>query len=191
MRVAVSGSHSVGKSTLIAAFLSRHPEYAHEPEAFEVLADDVELTESGVPTPDGLLLLLNYTLAAVRSRAAQPRVVFERSPVDYLAYAAASARAWPPGEARTFLRSQTPLVRAALRHLDLVAYLPLPTVGSVRRRGEDRAFRRRVDARLRDALLDDRYELFGDGSLPRLVTLPPTPGRQLGEFSRLVDAPAE
>ena len=61
MRVAVSGSHSVGKSTLIAAFLSRHPEYAHEPEAFEVLADDVELTESGAPTPDGLLLLLNYT----------------------------------------------------------------------------------------------------------------------------------
>ena len=49
MRIAVSGSHSVGKSTLIAGFLSRHPEYAHEPEAFEVLADDVELARSPVP----------------------------------------------------------------------------------------------------------------------------------------------
>jgi hypothetical protein len=38
VRVAVSGSHSVGKSTLIAAFLSRHPEYAHEPEAPEFAA---------------------------------------------------------------------------------------------------------------------------------------------------------
>jgi hypothetical protein len=186
MRVAVSGSHSVGKSTLIAGFLSRHPEYAHEPEAFEVLADDVELTESGAPTPDGLLLLLNYTLAAVQSRAPQARVVFERSPVDYLAYAAAGARAWQPGEIQWFLRTQKPIVRASMRHLDLVAYLPLPTAGPVRRGGEDGAFRRRVDACLRDALLDDRYELFADGRPPRVVALPPSPEKQLWELSRLV-----
>ena len=190
MRVAVSGSHSVGKSTLIAAFLRRHPEYAHEPEAFEVLADDIELTQSGAPTPDGLLLLLNYTLAAVQSRAPQPHVVFERSPVDYLAYAAASARAWQPGETQRFLRTQKPVIRASMRHLDLVAYLPLPTAGPVRRRGENRAFRRRVDACLRNALLDDRYELFADGRLPRVVALPPAPEKQLGELSRLVHAPA-
>ena len=189
MRVAVSGSHSVGKSTLIAGFLSRHPDYAHEPEAFEVLADDVELTESGAPTPEGLLLLLNYTLAAVEGRAGQARVVFERSPADYLAYAAASARAWQPGETQRFLRTHKPIVRASMRHLDLVAYLPLPAAGPVRRRGEDGAFRRRVDACLRDTLLDDKYELLTDGRLPRVVALPPAPQKQLQELSRLAHGP--
>jgi hypothetical protein len=187
--VAVSGSHSVGKSTLIAGFLSRHPEYAHEPEAFEVLADDIELTESGGPTPDGLLLLLNYTLAAVESRAGQARVVFERCPVDYLAYAEASARVWQPDESQEFLRAQEPIVRASMRHFDLVAYLPLPAAGPAPRRGENKAFRRRVDACLRRALLDDRYELFIDGRPPRVVALPPAPETQLGELSRLVQTP--
>ena len=186
MRVAVSGSHSVGKSTLIAGFLSRHPEYAHEAEAFEVLGDDIELTESGAPTPEGLLLLLNYTVAAVADRAAQARVMFERSPVDYLAYAAASARAWPPGEVQSFLRAQKPIVRASTRQLDLIVYLPLPTAGAVRRRGEDKAFRRRVDNCLRKALFDDRYGLFADG-LPCVVALPTDPEQQLRELSRLAD----
>ena len=185
MRVAVSGSQSVGKSTLIDAFLSRHPGYAHEPEAFEVLADDIELTEAGTPTLDGLRLLLNYTLAAVDSRAAQADVIFERSPVDYLAYAAASARDWPPDQIRGFLRTQKPLVRASMRHLDLIAYLPLPAARVVRRRGEDKLLRRRVDACLRRALLDDRYQLFADRLLPRVVALPPQPEKQLRELTRL------
>ncbi len=186
MRVAVSGSHSVGKSTLIGRFLGRHPEYAHEPEAFEVLADDITLTDSGAPTPDGLLLLLNYTLAALDSRAAHACVIFERSPVDYLAYAAASTGSWQPEETREFLRTQKPIVRASMRHLELVAYLPVPTAEPVRRRGENRALRRRVDACLRRALFDDKYELFGHRGQPRVVALPPGLEKQLGELSRLV-----
>ena len=95
--------HSVGKSTLIAAFLSRHPEYAHEPEAFETLGDDIDLMEAGIPTPDGLRTLLEYTVSAVQAHSPKARVVFERSPVDYLAYAAASGSAWEPNETEGFL----------------------------------------------------------------------------------------
>jgi predicted ATPase len=125
LRVAVSGSHGAGKSTLIAAFLRRHPEYVHEPEAFEILADDIDLTESGAPTPDGLHTLLEYTASALQGHSAEAHVMFERSPLDYLAYAAASGSAWPPGEKRAFLATHTPFVRTSIRNLDLVAYLPL------------------------------------------------------------------
>ncbi len=185
MRVAVSGSHNVGKSTLIAAFLSRHPLYGHEPEAFEVLADDVDLTESGVPTPDGLRILLEYTVSAVEAHSPEARVVFERSPVDYLAYAAASGSAWEPNEKQRFLATHTPIVHASIRHLDLVAYLPLTDTGVGRRRGEDKRFRQEVDVWLRRVLLDDVYELFAEPS-PRVVALPATTDRQLAELSRLV-----
>ena len=187
--MAVSGSHGVGKSTLIDGFLRRHPEYAHEPEAFEMLGDDIELTESGAPTPDGLLKLLDYTVAAVESHPSPTPVVFERSPVDYLAYAAASGQAWQPGEKQAFLRARKPIVRSAIRHLDLIAYLPLLTAGRARGGREDSRFRRRVDACLRRALLDDAYELFAAGRPPRVVALPPDLERQLGELSRLVQAP--
>jgi hypothetical protein len=187
VRVAVSGSHGVGKSSLIAAFLGWHPEYVHEPEAFEVLGDDVALTESGAPTPDGLLSLLEYTVSAIVGHSSQPHVIFERSPIDYLAYAAARGNAWLSGEREAFLAAHTPIVRSSTRHLDLVAYVPF-NVGPRGRRGEDERFRRRVDAWLQRILLDDVYELFADGRPPRAVALPTATDRQLRELSRLVEA---
>jgi hypothetical protein len=185
VRVAVSGSHGTGKSTLIAAFLERRPGYVYEPEAYEALADDVALTFSEGPTSDGLEALLQYTVSAVADHAAGACVVFERSPVDYLAYAAASRRSWPSGAASEFLARHIPVVRASLRDLDLIALLPVSLRGPIAPRpDEDARFRKRVDERLRRALIDDDYDLFANAS-PRVVELSPFPDRQLAELIRL------
>jgi hypothetical protein len=185
MRVAVSGSHNTGKSTLIAAFIQRRPEYVHEPEAYETLADDIALDASEGPTPDGLESLLQYTVSAVATHAAGTCVVFERSPVDYLAYAAASRRTWPASMMKQFLRTYVPIVRASVRHLDLIAFVPLSHGGPIAPRSdEDEGFRKRVDQKLRSALIDDDYGLFEDAS-PLVVELPPSPDRQLAELIRL------
>jgi predicted ATPase len=187
VRIAVSGSHGTGKSTLIAAFLERRPHYHHEPEAFETLADDVDLTPDEGPTADGLQVLLEHTISAMAAYSPGARVVFERSPVDYLAYAAA-ARSWPRGASARFLTSAKPLVRRSLRHLDLVVLLPvskdLPARGD-----EDPRFRRRVDEALRRALVDDDYNLFRHRESPRVAELPPTRERQLAELVRLTAVP--
>ena len=187
MRLAVSGSHGTGKSTLIAAFLGKRPEYRHEPEAFETLGDDVELAESGKPTAAALRALLDYTLAAVESHASDSSVVFERSPVDYLAYAAASRRAWRGEAVAEFLSAYVPLVRASLRGLDLIAYLPVSPDGPEARPGESAGFRRRVDRQLRRALLEDEYDLLDDRGAPAVVELPSRPERQLAELMRLTE----
>lgn len=184
MRVAVSGSHGTGKSTLIAAFLEQRPGYAHEPEAFESLADDVDLTPSEGPTADGLRALLDHTLAVVTLHRPGTCVVLERSPVDYLAYAAAS-RSWPPGAVAAFLADTIPLVRGGLGSLDLIALVPVSPEGPRARAGEDRRFRKRVDDALRRALVDDDYGLFGDPGAPRVVELSSSPARQLAELVRL------
>jgi hypothetical protein len=186
MRLAVSGSHRTGKSTLIAAFLRERSDYQAEPEAFELLGDDIELTPEGGPTPEGLRALLDHTLSVLESRAPRARVVFERSPVDYLAYAAASRNGWHRAEFDAFVSACVPIVRASLRHLDLIAYLPVSPLGPSRRRpGEAARFRRRVDHCLRRALIDDEYDLFGERGAPAVVELSPIPERQLAELVRL------
>jgi hypothetical protein len=185
MRVAVSGSHSTGKSTLIAAFLDARPDYAHEPEAYEALADDVMLTSAEGPTPEGLELLLEYSLSAVAGAAPGSSVVFERSPVDYLAYAAASRRSWPAGAVSGFIAAHAPSVRDSVRHLDVIVLLPVTRQGPVTGRpDEDSRFRRRVDERLRRALIDDDYDLFA-GARTIVTELAPSPERQLEELIRL------
>jgi len=39
MRIAISGTHCCGKSTLIDELLITHPEFHHEPEAYEAMED--------------------------------------------------------------------------------------------------------------------------------------------------------
>jgi hypothetical protein len=186
MKVAVAGSHSTGKSTLIAAFVARRPEYVYETEAYEALAADVDIVSDG-PTPEGLAALLEYTVSAVSSHPRGACVMFERSPVDYLAYAAASRRMWTPQVAAEFLTTYVPVVRASVRDLDVIALVPVARSGPITGRpGEDERFRRRVDEQLRRALVDDDYNLFG-GDAPVVVELAPSPERQLAELMRITE----
>lgn len=188
MRIAVSGSHGTGKSTLITAFLARRPDYLHEAEAYEALADEIDIPFSEGPTPEGLEALLACTNTAVTQYSPGALVVFERSPVDYLAYAAASGRAWPSGLAQAFLAAAIPLVKASVRNLDLIAFLGASRNGIAARPDENPRFRRRVDEALRRALFDDEYDLFDGSHAPRVVELPASPERHLAELMRLATA---
>jgi hypothetical protein len=79
-------------------------------------------------------------------------------------------------------------VKASLRRLELIAYLPVSPDGPEGRPGEDDGFRRRVDRWLRRALLEDEYDLLDDRDAPAVVELPPQPERQLAELVRLTEA---
>lgn len=184
MRVAVSGSHGTGKSTLIAAFLAKRPHYSHEPEAYEVIADDIPLTAAEGPDLEGLAALLQYTISVLANYGRGASVIFERSPVDYLAYAAAT-RSIAATERREFIRGSLPMVRDSVCNLDMIVLLPVSNnehIGS--RPGEDEDFRKRVDDMLRRALIEDAYDLFDGGNAPLVVELPPSPDRQLTELMR-------
>ena len=184
MRVAVSGSHSTGKSTLIAAFAAKRPQYVYEPEAYEVLADDIALTSSEGPDSEGLAALLEYTASVLANHQRGATVIFERSPVDYLAYAAAS-RSMAASECAEFMRAYVPMVRDSIRNLDMIVLLPVSGKGPIASRpGENERFRERVDDELRRALIDDDYDLFVDGDAPVVLELSPFPDQQLAELMR-------
>ena len=186
MRIAISGSHGTGKSTLIEAFLKRRPDYAHEPEAFESLADDVDLTFEEGPTEEGMALLLRHAIDSVARRRRDESVVFERSPVDYIAYAAASERTWSKAGVSRFLAEYAPVVRASIEDLDLIALISVDSKGPGARAGEDPRFRRRVDRELKRALLDDDHGLLGGPRSPRVIELPAATARQLATLEDLI-----
>ena len=181
MRLAVSGSHGTGKSTLIAAFLDLRPDYAHEPEAFETIGDDVDLRDAEGPTAEGLHALLEHTARALAQYTPGTCVVHERSPADYLAYASASRRSWPKGTVEEFLSDHADVVRSSLRHLDAIALAPV-SVHVLPRPDDDERFRKRVDEHLRRVLLDDEYDLLSGAGSPRVVELSPSPSRWLDEL---------
>ena len=183
MKIVVSGSHSTGKSTLIGSFVDRCPQYVYEPEAYEALADDIVLTHSEGPDAEGLAALLELTLTTLKGYPRGASVIFERSPIDYLAYAAAT-HSMAASERSHFLRTYVPLVKNAICELDLIVWLPISEAIEARP-GEDEAFRSRVDDELCKALVDDEYGLL-EGAGPSVVELSTHPERRLSDLLRAV-----
>src|SRR5687768_17716205 len=86
MRVAVSGTHCSGKSTLIDAFLSAHVRYLFEPEPYEVLSDLYGEGFGAEPSAEDFFRQLQYQVERLHRYGDGDRVIFERSPIDFVAY---------------------------------------------------------------------------------------------------------
>src|SRR5688572_26968801 len=121
MRIAVSGTHRNGKTTLVEAFVHANADFELEAEPYE------QLLEAGEEfldhfDPEAFIRQLEH-LVGRRSRSpADRKVVFDRSPLDFLAYLAATDRSngW-----RSIPSDVLELAASGLQHLDLVAWLPL------------------------------------------------------------------
>jgi predicted ATPase len=86
MRIAVSGTHCAGKTTLIDEFLRAHPDFAHEPEPYTVLVEDFGEEFSSEPCVDDFYRQLEFNVDRLRHHSYDERVIYERSPVDFIAY---------------------------------------------------------------------------------------------------------
>lgn len=154
MRIAVSGTHSTGKSALVAALGERLPDHAIVPEPYEILAErGYEFAHP--PGVDDFVVQLKQSLISLRRRS--PDVIFDRCPLDFVGYILAS----PGGERFDPEAWREPLSRA-MASLDLVVSLHPDPVCDPVIDIEDAAFRLAVDAALRDILDGDEFDLCGD-----------------------------
>jgi hypothetical protein len=139
MRIAVSGTHGVGKSTLIEEFLRVHPEFMHEPEPYAVLVEDYGEEFSAEPCVEDFLRQLEFNLERLGQHAAGEKVIYERCPVDFVAYLNVL-----DSNSTEMLQHR---VSGALQHLDLIVYLPIENND-----GEFPRLRQAVDHQLSELL---------------------------------------
>lgn len=78
----MTGTHGVGKSTLIEEFLRRHPEFEHEPEPYEVMVEDYGEEFSAEPCVEDFLRQLEFNLERLGQQATGGNVIYERCPLD-------------------------------------------------------------------------------------------------------------
>jgi hypothetical protein len=148
VRIAVSGSHRVGKTTLIQHVAERLPGYATVDEPYYLLEDEgYELAEQ--PSLEDFEAQLVRSLAALDD--AGPDVLFDRCPVDVLAYLLEheDATGFDPDD-------WIEQIRDAVNTLDLVVFVPIEDLDRVALAAhEDAAHRLAVHDRLRDLLIDE------------------------------------
>lgn len=161
MRVAVSGTHCCGKSTLIDHFLIAHPAFAHEPEPYTVLQEDYGEIFAAELSADDFYRQLEFNIERLRRYQSNQRVIYERCPLDFLAYLLALNDLHRDKGASLLVERTLDMIQEGLDRLDLIAFLPLEGMsGNGRLDAEDQELRIAVDDRLVGILRNDDFNLF-------------------------------
>ncbi len=155
MRIGISGTHGTGKTTLAEALCARLPGHVTADEPYYLLEE--EGYEFGFPPSfDDFRALLARSLRNLTSPPQLPGVVFDRTPLDYLAYLAATG-ADASGEA------DTPSVRSALATLDLLVITVLtPETERLLPTAEMPELRSAMNEALLELVYADALDVCGD-----------------------------
>ncbi|MDC0712429.1 AAA family ATPase [Stigmatella sp. ncwal1] len=152
MRIAVSGTHRSGKSTLIDALSDLLPNYVAVDEPYHQLEEE-GYAFAETPSVEDFEEQLARSIANLDE---DPRdVLFDRCPVDFIGYLLAHE------DRDAFdLDEWLPRVRRALRKLDLIVLVGIERPDRITlSASDDEALRLAVDEKLKELLLDDPYAL--------------------------------
>ena len=150
MRIAVSGTHFSGKSTLVEELSSALPGYLTVEEPYYALVEEGhEFAE--MPSVEDFELQLERSIECLSG--CEPDVIFDRCPIDMLGYLLTLAEDF-------HLKKWLPRVQAAIDTLDLIVFLPVEERDRIALPpSQDAGFRLDVDQQLKEIFLDDSLDL--------------------------------
>ncbi len=154
MRIAVSGVHRTGKTTLVEALAERLPGHAAVPEPYHLLEERGYAFEHP-PSVEDYVAQMRASLGLLRRRA--PNAVFDRCPLDFLGYILATR-----GGERFDAEPWRAPIAATSRSLDLLVFVRADPAHDPPVDPEEAAFRFEVDGWLRDIVEADDLDLCAD-----------------------------
>lgn len=182
MRIAVSGTHCSGKSTLAADFAAAHPDYIHLPEPYDLIEELY-----GEPTVDDFHRQLEVSVETLRDQPRGARLIAERSPLDFLAYLLALGDLGRDRHS-TSIEPAVELAASGLEQLDLLVVLPLNDADGIDApEEEDLALREAMNDRLLEIITTDQFDLFSGGH-PRVIEVHGSRGARLAAVERAIAA---
>lgn len=180
MRIAVSGTHASGKSTLISDFVGTHPEYAALPDPFELIDESDD-----APNRQSFLTQLQASAERLSGDESPPDYIAERCPLDFLAYLAALELLDGQILRDDVAARAEAISAAALCQLDVLVILPLNSADAIWVPEEE-------NRPLREAMNEALLELSDDpdrvGDRPRVVELTGNRERRLAQLETTIAA---
>ncbi len=155
MRIAISGTHFSGKSTLVEALSEELPQYTTVEEPYSLLQEEgYEFAES--PSIEDFALQLERSIESLEESATN--VIFDRCPADILGYLLAHT------DAEAFdLKKWLPRVQTVVGKLDLIVFLPIEEPDRiVLPYSQDSAYRQRIDEKLKEIILENPFDFEVD-----------------------------
>ena len=120
------------------------------------------------------------------------RVIFDRAPVDYIAYSQYTANQGLTDIDDDFVLSMVSAVRESLERLDVLAFVPQSEEWPVAMEDDgirpvDHSCRDEVDAIFKQIYRDGRFDVLPKKSLPMLIELVGSPEHRLLQLAQAVE----
>lgn len=171
MRIAVSGTHFIGKTTLIEDFLKKHPNYRCEQEAYYKLQDEKEMELSLEPSLDSLLEQLDYSIEQLHKTADEQNVIFDRCPIDFIAYSMINLEQDLLDINDSEVSERFDDIKTALNTLDLILFLPITKENAIEYTEENPAYRKAADNYFKKLYRDEVCDLFPRYGHPKIIEI--------------------
>jgi hypothetical protein len=195
MRIAISGSHSLGKSTVVNDWVALNGDYMREEEPYRVLSlrgpYEILFRDASTRLHNGIQLYYSISRLNRYSMPAQ-QVIFDRAPVDYIAYSQYTANQRSTDIDDDFVMSMVSAVRESLDHLDILAFVPQSDDWPVAMEDDgirpvDHSYRDEVDAIFKQIYRDGRFDILPKTSPPLLIELVGSPEHRLLQLAQAVE----
>lgn len=128
MRIAISGTSCVGKSTLIRDFCAVWPNYTNNQYGYR---DKLKESHSKQCDRDTQWMILNDMIDELQRHDATEHVIYDRCPLDNLVYTLWAHDKGQGNIDQEFVSKCIPLVRESLRHLDVIFFVPITRASPV------------------------------------------------------------
>ena len=195
MRIAISGSHSLGKSTVVNDWVALNGDYMREEEPYRVLSlrgpYEILFRDASTRLHNGIQLYYSISRLNRYSTAAE-HVIFDRAPVDYIAYSQYTANQHLTDIDDDFVLSMVSAVRESLDRLDILAFVPQSDDWPVAMEDDgirpvDHFYRDEVDAIFKQIYRDGRFDILPKKSPPLLIELVGSPEHRLLQLAQAVE----
>lgn len=161
----------MGKSTLAEDFIEKHPEFVLEPEPYYVLQEQFGIHFAEEPTQESFITQLEYSLERNKFYEKKDNVIFDRCPLDYIAYLMCVAKRDFGNASLEHLGDLMRQIAMSIGRLELIVFLPIVDRHKIRPGADDdERFRFEVDHYFKQIYREDIYGLSSDQQ-PQVVEL--------------------
>lgn len=191
MRIAVSGTACTGKSTLVNNILAVWPNYKTPSKTYRDLIKEKNLPHSTNTSIDTQWDILNFMLDQLQAVDKNANIVFDRCPLDNLAYTLWAHDKGIEGFTKEYVDKAIKLTKESMRHLDIILILrydPVIKIVDDELRDTDVNFIEEID-NIFDALYiqyRQNYEadiFFPKDDSPGIFVLPTNPQKRIDMIS--------
>ena len=194
MRLAVSGTASQGKTTLIKDFLAVWSMYTTPSKSYRDVLSENNLLHSSKTTQHTQQCILDFMVKQLSETNKDDNIILDRCPLDNLIYSMWMNSKDNKAVTDSFISESIKKMQQSMKHIDIIFWIPYSesiAIASDDLRDTDVEYIKEIDALFKEiytqSLYNDKFSLLPKGDRPPIIMVSGTRENRIMQIADYVD----